>query len=70
MLSALESAYGKLEDLLQAAKDKPVTGSDVPGDMFLPAVGVYKELFEKMSVKTTKDFEKKIYRTDDVDGMK
>ena len=70
MLPSLGSAYGALEDLLQAAKDKPLKGGDVPGNMFLPAVAVYKELYEKMSVKTTQAFEKKMKNTDDVDGIR
>ena len=69
MLPSLGSAYGALEDLLQAAKDKPFKGGDVPGNMFLPAVAVYKELYEKMSVKTSEAFEKKMKSTDDVEGI-
>jgi len=70
MLPILGSAYGALEDLLQAAKDEPLKGVDVPGKMFLPAVAVYKELYEKMSVKTTEAFEKKMQSTDDVEVEK
>ena len=70
MLPILGSAYGALEDLLQAVKDKPLKGGDVPSNMFLPAVAVYKELYEKMSVKTSEAFEKKIKNTDDVDGFR
>jgi len=63
LLPSLVSAYDRLDDLLQAAKDKPITGGDVPGTMFLPAVAVYKELYQKMSVKTTEAFEEKIKTT-------
>ena len=69
MLLSLGSAYGTLEDLLKDAKDKPFKGGDVPGNMFLPAVAVYKELYEKMSVKTTVAFEKKMKNPDDVEGI-
>ena len=56
MLPSVGSAYETLEDLLRVAKDKPINGGDVPGNMFLPAVAVYKELYEKMSVKKLKSF--------------
>ena len=69
MLPSLGSAYGALVDLLQAAKEKPFKGGDVPGNMFLPAVAVYKELYGKMSVKTSEAFEKKMKSTDDVEGI-
>jgi len=54
---ALSSALDDLQDLLKDAKDKPITGGDVPGTMFLPAVALYKELFDKMGVKSTEQFE-------------
>ena len=68
LLPSLVSAYDRLDDLLQAAKDKPITGGDVPGTMFLPAVAVYKELYQKMSVKTTEAFEEKIKTTTNNEG--
>ena len=69
MLPSLGSAYGAVDDLLQAAKDKPFKCGDDPGTMFLPAVAVYKELYKKMSVKTSEAFEKKMKSTDDAEGI-
>jgi len=70
MLPNLDEACGKLEDLLKTAKDKPITGGDVPGNMFLPAVAVYKDLFDHMAVKTTEAFDKKLKSTTDIDAQK
>ena len=70
MLPNLDAACGKLEDLLKTAKDKPITGGDVPGNMFLPAVAVYKDLFDNMDVKTTEAFDKKLKSATDIDGMR
>ena len=70
MLPNLDAACEKLEDLLKTAKDKPITGGDVPGNMFLPAVAVYKDLFDNMAVKTNEAFNKKLKSTTDIDGMR
>lgn len=70
MLPNLDAACEKLEDLLKTAKDKPITGGDVPGNMFLPAVAVYKDLFDNMAVKTNEAFDKKLKSTTDIDGMR
>lgn len=70
MLPNLDEACGKLEDLLKTAKDKPINGGDVPGNMFLPAVAVYKDLFDHMAVKTTEAFDKKLKSTTDIDAQK
>eukprot|EP00092_Neocalanus_flemingeri_P041470 GFUD01045156.1.p1 GENE.GFUD01045156.1~~GFUD01045156.1.p1 ORF type:complete len:151 (-),score=51.77 GFUD01045156.1:604-1056(-) len=70
LCSSLVSAYDTLEDLLQAAKDKPIARGDVPGTMFLPAVAVYKELYENMSVKTTEAFEDKVNNTSNAEVQK
>ena len=69
MLPSLGSAYWALEDLLQDAKDNPINAGEVPGNMFLPAVAVYKELYENISVKTSEAFEKKMKSTDDAEGI-
>jgi len=60
MLPILQTAVDKLEDLLDTAKTTAVTGEDVPGKMFLPAVAVYKQLYEDLAVKTTEEYDAKL----------
>jgi len=74
MYSCLVAACGHLEEILQAAKDKdkkkPLTADDVPNNMFHPAIAVYKDLYENMSVTTTEAFEEELNCKNDVDVQK
>jgi len=64
MLPILQTALDKLEDLLDTAKTTAVAGEDVPGKMFLPAVAVYKQLYEDLGVKTTEEYDDKLSTAD------
>ena len=68
MLHSLQTAVGRLEDLLQSARQSDVTGEEVPGKMFLPAVAAYKQLYDDLAVKNTKEFDSKVSSTEDDDG--
>jgi len=65
MLHILQTGVDKLEDLLDTAKTTAVAGEDVPGKMFLPAVAVYKQLYEDLAVKTTEEYDAKLSSTAD-----
>ena len=69
MLPILQTALDKLEDLLDTAKNTAVAGEDVPGKMFLPAVAVYKQLYEDLGVKTTEEYDAKLSTADGDDGI-
>jgi len=58
--AAIEAAVASLENLLEDAKLQNVSAPEVPGKMFLPAVAVYKEMFEILDVDTVEEFEEKI----------
>ena len=68
MLHILQTGVDKLEDLLDTAKTTAVAGEDVPGKMFLPAVAVYKQLYEDLAVKTTEEYDAKLSSTADEEG--
>jgi len=67
MLHSLQTAVGRLEDILQSARQSDVSGKDVPGKMFLPAVAAYKQLYDDLAVKNTQEFDSKVSSTEDDD---
>ena len=58
--AAIEAAVASLENLLEDAKLQNVSAPEVPGKMFLPAVAVYKKMFEILDIDTVEEFEEKI----------
>ena len=69
MVLSLQTALDKLEDILESAKNNSVTRDDVPGKMFIPGVGVYKDLYDDLGVKTTEEFIAKVSSTADDNGI-
>merc|ERR1712002_615271 len=65
MLSALQAALADLKEILESARENAIDRKDVPGKMFLPAVEVYKKLFNELHVKTTEEYKEKIFQVND-----
>jgi len=65
MVLSLQTAVERLEDILESARNNHVTWEDVPGKMFIPGVGVYKDLYDDLAVKTTEEFVVKVSSTAD-----
>jgi len=64
MLSALQAALADLKEILES-RENAIDRKDVPGKMFLPAVEVYKKLFNELHVKTTEEYKEKIFQVND-----
>jgi len=65
MLSALQAALADLKEILKSARENAIDGKDVPGKMFLPAVEIYKKLYDDLHVKTTEEYKEKIFQVND-----
>jgi len=65
MLSALRAALADLKEILKSARENAIDGKDVPGKMFLPAVEIYKKLYDDLHVKTTEEYKEKIFQVND-----
>ena len=64
----LQTAFVKLKSVLDSARNSQISGEDVPGQMFLPAVDIFKELYDNLAVKTTEEFDTIVSSVDDYDG--
>ena len=65
----LHTAFVKLKSVLDSARNSKISGEDVPGKMFLPAVDIFKELYDNLAVKTTEEFDAVVSSVDDYDGI-
>ena len=68
MMLTLQTAVERLEDILESARNTHITWEDVPGQMFIPGVGVYKDFYDDLAVKNTQEFDSKVSSTEDDDG--